>query len=227
MEAIHGKIAALLQKTTANGCTEEEAQSAAAAAQRLMAKHRIDAADLADPGENLQDIIEDTAWHDGKKCDTWRAVLLMAVGKANGCEVYKYGARLMIVGTQSQVDISCYLFGMLMAQVDAFTKQNAAGRGRTYANNYRLGMVYTLRDRLMESAKQETAHASERAMVRIRREDAALSKHMTDKHPNMRKASVSSRRDAAAMDRGRRDGHSVQMHKGLGGRTGARGMIGE
>jgi hypothetical protein len=227
MEAIHGKIAALLSKTTANGCTEQEAQSAAAAAQRLMAKHRIDAADLADPGENLADIIEDTAWNDGKKCDTWRALLLQDVAKANGCKSFKYGSSLQILGTQSQVDMSCYLFGMLSAQVDAFAKRNAAGRGRTYANNYKLGMVYTLGERLRATTEQETAGASERAMVRIRREDQALAEYTRRKHPNLRQGSATSRRDPNAVARGRRDGHSVQMHKGLGGRTGSKGMIGQ
>ena len=79
---IKAKIEKLLAKTIENGCTVEEAASAAKAVQRLVKKYHVDLAEVGDEPEKA-----DSERLDTKSVKKWEMRLVSAIARNMRCEV--------------------------------------------------------------------------------------------------------------------------------------------
>ncbi|HUV03986.1 MAG TPA: DUF2786 domain-containing protein [Armatimonadota bacterium] len=219
LDNVKRQVAMLLEKTTANGCTVAEAESAAAAAQRLMSKHRIDAAELGSIGEDVEPCFdEDTLYQQGRICPSWRGVLAMYIGHANGVAVFQSGPSLRIVGTADQRAVVVYMFTYLARQVEELTLRLATGRGRSYSNSFRHGVVRAVGERLKAAEQVAKTEAPAGALVRIDKEDRALSLHMRSKY-KLGTGTGARMGCTSGYTAGKAAGAGVSLHSALGGTT--------
>lgn len=79
---IKAKIEKLLAKTIENGCTVEEAASAAKMVQRLIKKYHVDLAEIGDEPEKA-----DSERLDAKSVKKWEMRLVSAIARNMRCEV--------------------------------------------------------------------------------------------------------------------------------------------
>lgn len=156
MQKIIDKIAKLL--ALAESQNEHEAAVAAARAQALMEKHRIDVAMLAQEEETpFEDIAEELFEGGQKKVATWKKVLLNGICKANSCKCFaRKGYRTTdryIVGTASNRATVAYFYKYLCGEIDRLTAKHK-GAGRRWITSFRYGAAEMISKRMLESVQE-------------------------------------------------------------------------
>ncbi len=129
-----------------------EAASAAARAQELMSRHRIEAASLeADSTAGIVDH-RDAPLEASKRLRPWKTHLADAIARANGCRIYLHTRgnirAVVLVGRSEDAELVRMLFAELVKRVEAMTRKHGEGRDRAFCNAFRLGMVVTIGERL-------------------------------------------------------------------------------
>lgn len=175
------KVRKLLERTTDRGHTVAEAATAAAAAQSIIDKHRVDLALLRgskDPDEEPVRKCVDFPLFTGssrRPVTLWKWDLAWALGEANGCAPWSshepdgkggYHRVAYVVGKPSDAQTVQYLHQYLCAEIDRFTKQHR-GKGRDWLENFRRGAVEEIADRLEEKRRSDR-----RALKRSTRKEA-------------------------------------------------------
>lgn len=144
------------------GCTEEEAATRSAVAMRLLAKHNLDMAMVADKK------IEDSARHDMKKSGglyQWQRDLWTAVAKLNFCVYFSIKGltkgstyQNRVIGRQENVIATEVMAGYLQQTVDRLAQEWAKSRSMNVfckdAIAYREGMADRLCARLREAREE-------------------------------------------------------------------------
>ncbi len=238
------KLMRLAESSNAN-----EAANAAGQAQRLMEEHRIDQAvlDLGDeePEGDDEPIVDhgNAPLTVSGRMPQWKVSLSVALASANACRCYvgwkwdsakhAHKRTLCLVGRPSDVATVSYLFGYLSKEIDRLTRLNARGRGRTWANSYRLGAVAAIRKRLREANKEARDNARKRlegqttalvkmdqALARLDARASAVDEWLK-KNMDLRSRSASkANRDWSAYAQGQRDGQNINLDGG-GNRLGS------
>ena len=156
-------IKKLLNLANAPSATEGEAANAASRAQALMTKHRISSAAL-ELDEVRPELIKD--WEDpldsSNRLPAWRAQLAMAIAAVNSCKIYRSSSDLKIIGEEGDVQSVRYLYAFLTREITSLGR-NYSGNGRTWTNNWRHGVVDTLRARLKTAHEEAIKTAYEEA----------------------------------------------------------------
>lgn len=159
-ERLRAKIAALLAKTEANGCTEAEAMAAAGLAARLMAEHDFDQADI--------ELTEATARHKWSRSE-WREKLSAVIAIVTNCAnvLDLDNGQMLFVGREPGPDIAAYLRDVCFRAIDRAIREFKAGpyyrRRRSLATKRRAvadfvdGMVARMAMRLVELFKPVTS----------------------------------------------------------------------
>ena len=161
-EAI-GKAAKLLR--LAESSNPHEAALAAQRAQELFERYEIDRAALVMDGtsleseEEIEDFTHRAPLDSVSTIPRWKAHLASAVSRSNGCRIYMHhGIGIGLVGRPSDADKVRYLYAYLSREVERLVSRDGNGCGRTWRNNYRLGVVDTVAAKLKE-ANEATASA--------------------------------------------------------------------
>jgi hypothetical protein len=166
-EDIERKIIAL-QRLSENAGTKEEAAAAAAQAQRLITKYKIDTA-ILDATLDESGPVEDIMFHEDALClmsrkVTWKTYLALHLARANGTESVldrywdhnmKSRTRIRLVGKHSNVENTRIMFDFCCKEIQNLVKlrQERVRRGRlpepehpqAYYNSYRMGCVDAIR----------------------------------------------------------------------------------
>lgn len=223
----------------ASSPNEHEAAAAAAMAARLMEKHAITAAMLDVPAADAPRV-EDDPLDVQPRSTTWRLRLAMAVAMAHGCYILVRGFQgeasrnLHLVGRADDTATARYVFAYLARAVEQLAKAQA-GRGATWLNNYKLGVVDSIGLRLkagQDAARREaraaaasdlaTGAATERAIARVdaRSEDAKTAAMKSSPEAKLHTPRPGAF-DADARQRGRLDGRTVDLGQQTAGGLGA------
>lgn len=242
--AIIAKVQKLLRLATSSNANE--AALAAAKAQELIDTHQLAATllalDNAEPTKGLDDepIVDfekagaplETS---GKKLDRWRGNLASVVARQNGCRIYFSGSDIALVGRPSDAETVRYLYGYLSREVERLTTVAGHGMGRTWRNNFRLGVVETIANKLYEQRRKFEHHVraearseSSTALVRVDRALATIDKRgetVNDWIKANLKLYASSGGGSAynhsAREQGRRAGRSISVGMARGSLTSA------
>jgi hypothetical protein len=232
------KVRALLNLSEDAGASEAEGETAARMAQLMMAKYGIaqEAVRQAATAEGHappKAPIDSVLWGGWKVRTSWLGQLMTASCNVNGCYVYwqhvwdadqaRYNYKLRVCGTEHDRQLAIALFELLQEQVNRFTRKECKGLGRTYANNFRHGMVGRLRDRLAEALQQAEQEAksevSGSALVLVktaivaRRESSSLAKGWVKDSlgVKLRSRRTHSRHDSDARSHGYREGDNATL----------------
>lgn len=233
------QLRALSQSSNVN-----EAAAAAAAADRLISKHRISEAEIAIanraadlPAEEDQFVLYETA-----RVIRWKQSLAMLLSKHYGCAVWNdcvFGAsdggrkisRLRMVGLKSDMEIVRYMFAWLTTEIERLSKSHCAGRGHIYSQSYCEGAVSGIKAQL-DLVKQEerlAASKSEQTTTALACLDGRLNKAelaLHSLHTNLKTVRTYSHRhlDGSAYRVGEQVGKSIHLGKVMG-TTGASKML--
>ena len=214
-----------------------EAASAAARAQEILSRYEIDAAMLNDTSTEPDEAIENFM-HKGSPLDdlgnraaTWKSGLANIVAKANQCRVYLDGGLVAIVGRPSAVETVRYLYGMLVSETEKLTAKNGVGCGRTWRNNYRLGVIVAIKEKFAASAVkviEEVRAENPNALVRvesaletIKAREAAVDEFLKSSVKLRKISRGGARGDKGAYEQGKSDGRTINVNSARGALGGA------
>lgn len=236
-----------LLKLSHSSDSPHEAANAAAAAQAIIDRYKLTGlsaeSDIPgaarEPEEEIKNFENPLEVGEGKNLSRWRVTLASALAKANQSRIYTSGTAIKIVGRPSDAETIRYMYQYLVSEIERLTKIHARGNGKTWANNFRLGIVDEIGDRLrkqreetLEKMKAEAVGMSTgqtgMALVRL---DKALAKmeqrgedvqSWMDKNLKLRTTYARARTDYGAREAGRQAGKSIQLGGGKGLISGAR-----
>jgi len=199
-ESLVKKIKALLEKTVANGCTEEEANSAATLAQKLMDDYGVTLGEI-EAATDKKDFVEQGVFEtnlDGRANASMDHVHFCghAVARFCGCEYFVRGSTKMVYfGFKADTEIAKYLTEVFrVAMRTEWKKWYAVESNKASLNGFRkrglrdfcVGMARRLSERLDDMvAEREAAmkpKSNSRALVVVKSQIVAdayaeLSKH--------------------------------------------------
>lgn len=217
-----------------------EAALAAAKAQEIMDRFKLEpgavnAAGVEEPARPFEAIqkFADPLYgtHFGKN-PTWKIRLASTLCAANQCRCFLTGGATFLIGRASDASTVRYLYAFLEREVERLAERDGRGNGRTWINNYRLGVVDTLGKRLHEQRAatreavktQAFAQAGESAIVRVNQSIARVEQEEREvrawEKANMKygsRRSTSFTPDYGAREAGRKTGHEVRLGAPRGG----------
>ena len=160
------KLLALAQSDNIN-----EAALATKMAQKLMHKHNLTSYMVESYSPNQEEIIDFTQLGQplaffNKKASTWKVQLAIVVSQVNHCRIYINNAAdgqscFGLVGRMADAQIVRYLYHYLVSEIDRLTKRDGKGKGKTWSNNFRIGAVFAIQDRLEEAAQETIVEMTE------------------------------------------------------------------
>ena len=222
------KVAKLLRLSESSN--PHEAALAASKAQEILDRYKIDrlAINIDGNANAPEELIKDFGFDpldSSSIAATWRVRLACSLAARNQSKVYSHGGALCLIGRASDVSAVRYMYGYLTREVDRLTKRDCAGCGRTYANNYRLGVVDTIARRLAaqereteeQMQREAQAESSERALaivsaITIRRNQIQAVEEYAKTNMNLRSARASSfRSDYSARAAGQKAGQEIGL----------------
>lgn len=240
------KAAKLLRLATSDN--PNEAALAAAKAQEIIDRFKLNADALNgepkadEPDEPIRNFENPLDGNPYGKASTWRLRLASALARANQCRVWTRGGAAMLVGRPSDAEAVRYLFAYLANEVDGLAKRDAAGNGKAWANNFRLGAVEAIQAKLVEQKKstQESVKAEasargggsaivlvERAIQKIDAKDAATETWVKENLQLRPRGATRTSYDSGAREAGRKAGREIRLGSARGGLTsGARALGG-
>jgi len=195
---------------------EHEAALAMAQAQRILERFEMELADLRVEveAEPLGEHEVRTGRPGVRRMEHWRLQLCSALARANGVSLFYSGARITLCGRRSDTARVALLYGECSSEIQRLAATHARGRGRSYANAYRMGAVDAVRRAIQ--AEREALRAemqgrvSERALVVVDTRRGEASRWMYQQHANLRAGGYSgSIGDASGWSAGRSAGAGV------------------
>ncbi len=204
-QKIMERINNLLSKTVENGCTPQEAASAAAMAQRLIAKHHID---MREYNES-----EEVATDEFGIQKPWQAILAQVIAKNTCCEVvrtvHRRGkATLTFIGHETDRTAVLQMFDRLMwACAQGISEQRKIFRDRYgttkgVENSYAVGFIDAVEQAMGEQC---------RALALVIPEEVTAEKHKI--FPHLTKGAPIKFQRNSAYNAGVRDGRSAAGRK--------------
>lgn len=229
MDNIIEKIKKLLDLSKSKNI--HEAAAAAKAAEALISKYRISEAELSSSDTESLPVEDINILYETARVVSWKSSLAIRLAKHYGCAIFndallrasKSGqkvSRYRLVGQQSDLDLTRFMFGWLTSEIERLCKYNCRGQGHIVAQSYCEGAVKGVLMQLQEAkdlAKKVAEEAGQSmALIKLdNRESQAL--NVLNSLHNLRKSSSKSHRhlDSDAFHQGVEHGKSMHIASGL------------
>lgn len=214
--------------------TPEEAGTAYATAQKLIAQHAISEEQLrqsrlgASTRSNEPIVSRIIYTSPVPQMPTWIGVLGMCLSEANGCEMAQsHGPNREVVlkawGRASDLEIVEELLRVIPGQVDALCNRSSFS-GRTAKNNFRIGAVTVICERMraavrdarraiQEDTSEHSATTTALALASLDNRGALAKAQMRRDVPNLKMKSTRHRGDAASFEAGRAAGALIGLSR--------------
>lgn len=147
-----------------------EAAAAAAAAQALIARHRLEgvlADEVAEPVGDGRDAPLEVALRPRR----WKAFLAAGLARVNGCIAYSVerpdGTALCLVGRDADRDAVAAVWSWLVQRIELLSATHGAGQPRRWHDAFRVGAAETVVARLAATEREARTGLSEAALVRV------------------------------------------------------------
>ncbi len=233
------KVAKLLALAAGRGTTPEEAATAAATAQRLMLRHRIEQAQLAEleaddpigftsgpasPGQAEPGFLFQTK--------RWQLDLLNMIAATNGCmsvitRKERSGKWVELVGHRSDLDVCRYLWAYLSGEIERLKAEQTKGWSQTRKGHFCLGAAHMIGAALQrETAVASSVDGATSGALVVSSRVAAAQAWYFKAQPNAR--FVRQRRayvDAHSYGAGQSAGAGVSIRKGVATTTDPRRLL--
>ncbi|MGC4070894.1 MAG: DUF2786 domain-containing protein [Polyangiaceae bacterium] len=213
------KLYALAEANT----SENEAAVAIAAAEKLLQQYRLSRADVDVHSEgDLERPTEDVEPIEtfASRIPMWQQVLVGALASHYGCVTYQARSTaqtaIRVVGCPSDVRLFRLQYSRVKAQIDRLTMKNGLGKGRSYCDSYRKGLVVVVHERLSATRAEVRQAATSTALVKLDERENLAAKTLFDTHANLRAARPTPMRVYAdGYQAGKNDGHQIGLGEEL------------
>jgi hypothetical protein len=229
------KVAALLELARNRAASPNEAAVAAAQAQAIMERHRLEQAEV-DAHRARGSIGEEALWS-GARVPAWLLRLATGIAEANSCHVLlarapcrgssqsrrRSIARFLIIGSSSNVAVVRYLLAFVRHEIDRLT-QHACHigviSGRIATNNYRHGVVAGVLDTIQQERSRQQANFAAKhgpgAIVSLNAEALRVQRYVHDRWPTLKKLRYGRAvGHQLALDAGYAAGKKITLRRGL------------
>jgi hypothetical protein len=206
-----------------NNPSQEEAAAAFARAQELATRHRIELAEISTDEPNPEDeMVHESIATGTKSHPGWRKILLAGVYHPLGvCVILSNNGSYIVAGKRGDSDTAKYLYAAIGNEIERLASVNARGKGRSFANAYRVAAAAEVAKRLREQHAQtiqqaRAAGATATALARVEhaKEDAEAW-YRAETGARLRTACSARTSSSAGRAAGARDGRSIN----IGGNT--------
>lgn len=219
------KLLALSQSSNIN-----EASAAAAKAQELIERYRLDLASVqVENNEAEVEIIEDDNQPliSSERGITWKRSLAQILARENNCKSWtdkkyiagKLQTEIRLVGSKTNIEIVRYLFAYIVVEIERLCQKENVGKGKTWSNNFRMGAVFAIREKLEAKHKEiRKAYAGSQALVFMQKQELALEDFFKDLEAklNLKDVKLSLHRyNPDGVNAGYRAGSSINMNSEL------------
>jgi hypothetical protein len=212
-------IGELRKKTEEQGCTEEEALSAATRIGELLEKYDLsmDEADVRDDASNCRQIEVFAA-------DDYAGTLVTGIGKFCTLIVYQnkhegHACKYVMFGTPQDLEMAEYLYEMCAYAMDDGWSEYMEQYGYSLKKrgSYRMGFASRVYRRLMElkAARDARARATGTALVLLK--DQLVKSEFGKTGVRLGKATKQQSADPHAYGHGRAHGDRVNLERPIGG----------
>lgn len=236
---VMGRIRKLM-KLAGNNPNAHEAAAAAAKAQELMLRWKLDSATIAIDEPSADEPVEGYYAHEplfsGRRIASWRIRLFTTLCSHNSCKPIittnrggsTRGSDLRVIGARSNVEMVRWLFGYVAAEIErlavsAHPDGLTRGEGKTWANEFRHGAVVGVGRTLYEMSERVTAEykataTGTRALMVLDRDRDALRAYIKESGEKFqtRTTSTGSYNNTTARRAGERAGSGISMNRPLG-----------
>ncbi len=216
------KVKKLLALADGAGATPGESAAAAARAAAILEHYKLERAELDAPDDEAVGADHEIFSRSGA-IPTWQRMLVFVIARATGTSSYilrrgRTFQRLMLIGRPSDVEVAKYLFSYCKLEINRLTDEYADRCeiiGQKERNNFRVGAVMTIAEKLGVVRDRQRAAASSTAIVRVEARDAAVEAFVKSMNiPTARKPKISYDQDARAL--GKDAARSIEIRKGVG-----------
>jgi hypothetical protein len=205
-EKIANKIRALLNMSTANGCTESEAMNAAERANALMRDYNLTALDVSEstPEAYGRRGVKFAQGGNKRRRFPEASQCLMSIGNFTDCIVYMQGATLVFFGKKHDTEFASYLTDMIQnvmvseyeANKSVLKKRFPHQHGKHLRKSFMLGMAERICERLNDLKNQRDDYVSAHASNALVVQEKAKLQEMFDKMNVKLKSTAVSRKIA-------------------------------
>jgi hypothetical protein len=174
---VHDRVRKLLALATSPNV--HEAASAAAAAQALVERHRLEgwlaaeASTAADPVTDGREAPLEVA----RRPRRWKVALAAGLAEANGCLAYSAlqgeDTLLLLAGRAADRAAVAEIWGWLVTRLEWLSATHGPGRSRAWHEAFRIGAAEVIAERLAGARAEVQASFPTAALVRIEPERAA------------------------------------------------------
>lgn len=220
LDSTIAKIKAL--RALATSSNVHEAAAAAAQAEAMLQKYRLDEAALegaSAPKESAREEAEPLDWHT-QFVSWWRVALGSDILKNHGCVDYitTRGARRchVIVGRPSDVATVRYLYAWLTTEISRLCERYGKGKGRSWRNSFCVGAVAGIREAMTAAKSEARRTATSSALVAVDRRDADAKAVLVRNQPSLRRSAGGARAsDRGAYGSGLQAGRNIHLGAAL------------
>jgi len=228
LDKLKTRLQALRAKTVSNGCTEEEALSAAAKVAELLDRHDLSISDLEIREEQCAQTVVDT----NKKQRQPISVCVPAIAEFCDCKVWREKdengrVRFVFFGLKPSLEMARYVYDIIaVAMQTAWVAYSSSRRFIRYTHDekgsFLFGMAVSIADKLtgMKTQRDEANRVSSgRDLVLVRQ--AIVETEFEKLTLNLRQGRASGKKVAAeAFEAGQSAGRSLSIHPGIGKSSG-------
>lgn len=231
MEEAVSKAAKLMK--LAQSDNPNEAALAAARAQDIIDRYKLSGVDLSldperrredeEPVRTLEAPLDDVGT---VQVPLWRGRLAVVLARANQCHVFAEGGVIKLIGRATDAEAVRYLFAYLAGEVDRLTKRDGYGNGRAWANNFRVGCVDTIDEKLkaqhaatVDAVKAENPNAIvlvQNSLARLEKRAGDVERYVAQAYPRLTKKRTSARLVVSAREAGRKSAQEIGIGGGKG-----------
>lgn len=225
-EKILDRIRKLLALATSSN--EHEAALAAARAQDLLFQHNLTAAQVvgaAAAKEARENSYQQHRWESGR--ETWRTSLVNALASNNFCQaVYIGKGQVSVIGKPENAEFVRFMFNYLTVEIDRlsglarrkrdlavmFGDDEPIQRPLVWLNNFRVGAVQIIGERLREQANRNRRQSSEaEALVVVSGKE--LAKRVKQFFPRLQNVKRKFQVDTDGFEAGQQAGRSIGLER--------------
>ena len=239
LDKIRGKIAALLEKTEANGASESEASAAMTIAAKLMAEHSVTMDDIKSNNEASRDFTL-RRFNDGKTLSVIDSFVSAAIARYTDTKVwnskefagYKSGmtrtgklrrkteSNLMFYGYSVDVELAEYIYKTcdfaMETEWKMFSGRLPQGSRKQYRSSFMIGMAARLRQRLLSLKEENMAKSKGTDLIVLKGQlvEAAAKEHLNlGKMKTGYSGGATKKFSEAAFNAGQKAGNNVRFNR--------------
>jgi hypothetical protein len=225
LDKLKSRLQALRSKTTANGCTEEEALSAAAKVAELLDRHDLSLSDLEIREEQCEQSTIDT----NRKQRQPISACIPAIAEYCDCKVWRekdeMGIRYVFFGLRPSIEMAHYVYDVIATAMHTAWLHYARSRrfiryGQDEKGSFLFGMAVSIADKLnaMKASRDEANRVSSGRDLMVVRH-AIVESEFAKLDLNLRRGRASGKKVApGAFEAGQEAGQSLALHPGVYGK---------